>query len=176
MRKSTKGAVAASAAAMLLIGAWGTQASWSDDQVLPSTAIGTGHLNLTGSCDDWLIKVDLADPELVAFDPDLMKLAPGDLLQLSCEFTVDALGVNVSAKLSASTPQLSGDDALGIVHALEIGQTYTKEDGSTIGTTTVLNDGDVIDALLTVSVPATITDAQDLTAVLDAITVTATQV
>jgi alternate signal-mediated exported protein len=181
MRKSTKGALAASAAALLLIGAWGTQASWSDDATVPGTDIETGHLSLAGECGKWQIKVLDANAEggwkLVDFDPVAQLLAPGNLLNLDCHFTVEAVGVNLSAHLSVSETGLTGGDAeaLDLAHALKITPTFTKG-SSPISADTVLNDGDKIDAVVTVEVPQALTGAQGLESALKALTVTATQV
>jgi alternate signal-mediated exported protein len=158
VKKSTKGGLAAAAAVLLLIGGMGTRASWSDNGVVPGTAMNAGHLKLVNAdCDGWLISGNLLDPATI-------KIAPGNVLTQVCTFEVDALGVDLKANLSVTAPSF---------------QTTFKDDAgdAIVPDDTVLNDGDVITAKLTVTLPSTVGNAvQDLSATLQDVTVTATQV
>lgn len=169
MRRSTKGALAGSAAALLLMGGVGTHATWSDGDSVPGTTLGAGHLSLTDvECNGWLINGDLADPTSV-------KIAPGAELTQVCTFAVDALGAGLKATLSVTNPTVSGDNDLAA--ALTADATYEDEQGQTIATTTELGNGDEITATITVTLPSGVDESvQDLDATLDSITVTATQV
>lgn len=169
MRKSTKGALAAGAAALLLFGGMGTRADWSDDGTVGGTDIASGHLKLVNaSCGGWKIGADV-------FDPTTIKIVPGSEITQICTFEVDAVGHNLKATLSVTAPSFSA--ANGLTSELTTAATY--EDNVTaaaIDTTTQLSDGDVIKATVTVTLPDTVGNTiQDLTATLDSVTVTATQ-
>lgn len=177
MRKSTKGAVAASAAAILLIGGWGTHATWSSGEAIGGGAVNTGYLELTGGCHGWLIGVDLSQTNPVYVNLDDLKLAPGNVLTQVCDFTVNAAGINVKAKLSATAPGMTGGDAADLAGNLQLTSNFTDGAGQAIGGTTELNDGDKIQATLTVELLSGVgNELQNLSTTLDQITVTATQV
>ena len=173
MKKSTKGTLAASAAAVLLLGGLGTHAAWSQGQVVGGTDINTGHLSLvTVSCGDWQLKVGTVTS---VYNAATHLFVPGDLLTRVCTFKVDVAGA-VSATLTADTPSVLE----GGVAAPDLVATATyvdNSDGSTISPTTVLVDNEVIKATVTVSLPAgsATSASEDLAATLDNITVTATQ-
>lgn len=185
MRKSTKGAVAASLAAMLLIGAWGTQASWTATGQTPSATADTGQLALTGDCGDgWLLALDVGGTEPLKLNPDIL-LSPGDLLTLKCTFTVSALGTNLKVKLDTSAPDFSGADEATLADALDITASYVLDDGTTatnLGDTVAdatVSDGDILKADIQVVLDGdgSLANAtQKLIGTLDAITVTASQV
>jgi alternate signal-mediated exported protein len=167
MRKSTRGALAAGAAALLLFGGMGTWATWTDEDAVPGTAIDAGHLELVdAACAGWLID---GDP----FDPASIKIVPGSKLTQICTFEVDLLGHNLKATFDVTAPGFTGTNDL--TTALQTSAEY-KSGGSAITGATELVDGEVITATLTVTLPTSATNAvQDLTATLDSITVTATQ-
>ncbi|MBZ5738491.1 alternate-type signal peptide domain-containing protein [Nocardioides mangrovi] len=167
MRKSTKGAVAAAAAAVLLIGAWGTQASWSGQGTTEGTDVATGYIKLVPDCDGWLFG---GDP----FDAVNDLLVPGSILDRHCTFTVDVAGV-MTVALSTSTPSFSNDSG-GLGSILQATASFTDADGDDIPDQTVVSDGDVINVDVTVKLLSTVTDGQDLSATLDDIVVSATQV
>lgn len=169
MRKSTKGALAGAAAALLLFGGLGTRATWNDNGTVDGTDIGAGHLKLiNAACSGWKIGATV-------FDPATIKIIPGSEITQICTFEVDALGHNLSATLSVNAPGFS--TANGLTGALTTSATYKDNGtGTDIDGTTQLSDGDVIKATLTVTLPDTAGNAiQDLTATLDDVTVTATQ-
>lgn len=169
MRKSTKGALAGAAAALLLLGGVGTRATWSDGGTISGTGVGAGHLKLiNASCGGWLIS---GNP----FDPATVKIVPGSVLTQICTFEVDALGANLTASLSVTAPGFS--TANGLTGVLQTAATYQDNvTGNPIGATTRLSDGDVVKATLTVTLPTSVDNTvQDLTATLNDVTVTATQ-
>ena len=173
MRNSTKGTLAASAAAVLLLGGFGTHAAWSDGQDVTGTDINTGHLKLLAvSCGDWQLTVGGVT---TTYDALTHLVIPGDLLTRTCTFKVDVAGA-VQATLSATTPTVLD----GGVAAPDLVATATfkdHSDNSAITGSTVLTDNQEIDAKVSVSLPpnAATSASQDLTATLDAVTVTATQ-
>jgi alternate signal-mediated exported protein len=147
-----------------------TRASWSDTGEVPGTDMSTGHLKLINAqCDGWLISGDL-------FDPATIKLAPGNVLTQICTFEVDAVGAHLKANLSVTAPTFQTTN--GLTTALQTSATFTDDDGADIvPEATELTDGEVITATLTVTLPSTIGNAvQDLSAQLEDVTVTATQV
>lgn len=181
MQKSTKGALAAAAAAVLLVGGAGTLAFWTADETVPGGTIDAGHLDLvidatnTG-CGAW--QLDSGEQAPVTWN-DGDPLVPGDVLTKSCLFTIDAQGNHLRATVSASAPSISGTLAAALVvsasgitvNGVAATEFTEADDGSALGVsvTVEFTDPGVVDN--TYNDPAT-----DVSAVLDAITVTATQV
>lgn len=170
MKKSTKGTLAASAAAVLLLGGFGTHAAWSDGKAVGGTDIKTGHLALiNANCGAWKIGTGT----LTTFDPTTL-LVPGDLLTRVCTFEVDVAGA-VNAKLSVSAPTIL-DGSGNVVSAVTPTATFKDVTGggsTAISTGDGLSDGEIIQATVTVNVPSSA--PQDLAGHLNDITVTATQ-
>ena len=103
MKKSTKGAVAASAAALLLLGGMGTQAGWTDQAADGGGTLASGYLRLDATCDGWLLDgVSVTDLSSV-------RLVPGNSLTQVCRFTVAMRGNTLTAELDVDGPQLAGD-------------------------------------------------------------------
>lgn len=172
MKKSTKGAIAASAAALLLLaGGVGTQAGWRDDAEVSGTAINAGHLELVGSdclTTDWLL-------DGVAFDPLNDKIIPGTLLTKKCTFTISIAGVDISATLGTSTPTWSNSNDLAT--QLDVSSSFARTaGGASVATVTEADNGAEVEATLVVELPSDATDAaQALTTTLNSISVVATQ-
>jgi alternate signal-mediated exported protein len=166
LRKSSKGAIAATAAAVLLIGAWGSQASWTGSGTTPGTDAATGHLKLDANCGGWLLGGN-------AFDAVNDLLVPGSILNRHCSFTVDVAGV-MTVKLSTTTPSFSNDGG-GLGSILTTTAAFTDSDGDDIPDQTVVTDGEVINVDVTVKLLNTVTNGQDLTTTLNDIVITATQ-
>lgn len=178
MNKATKGALAASVGVAMLAGGAGTLAYWNDQVDTGGNAINSGHLELAapvgGACGAWTIDGG------ATFDPATEKIVPGDVLSRDCSFDITATGTHLKATV-----------AIGATNF-----TYTQGDyGSAItaGLNNVMVDGVAFDPatdFLTegnTSLTATETvtfdygttadnSTQDVQAVLDAITITATQV
>lgn len=171
MKKSTKGALAGSAAALLLMGGMGTHASWSDGDSVPGTALSAGHLDLVRTnCAGWVINGS-------ALNPASVKIAPGAVLTQVCTFEVDAVGASLKATLSVSAPSYTGGSSSILTDALTTSATYQNNvTNAPIASTTQLSDGDVIKATISVTLPSTADGSvQDLSATLDSTTVTASQ-
>lgn len=178
MKKTTKGALAAGTAAVLLTGGAGTLAYWNDTQPITGSDINAGHLSLdtdvsnTG-CGDWQL-----DSDEVAFvtygdgDP----LVPGDVLTKVCEFTISAVGNHLRATLDVSTPNMT--DVSGTFGAdLTTDVTNIEVAGSPLTEITEDNDGDTLTATIVVTFDSASTNGtQDVQSVLDDLTLTATQV
>lgn len=103
MNKSTKGALAAGAAAVLLTGGAGTLAYWSDTADVGTTNIASGSLSLsapvcTGTgLHDW--ELDGAG----AYTPGVTTIVPGDSISKVCDATLTLAGEHVGATLAIDT-------------------------------------------------------------------------
>lgn len=103
MKKSTKGALAAGTAAVLMLGGAGTLAYWTGEASITGTQITTGHLSV--NADDcnatnavWTLEGD-------DFDPATDTLVPGDTLTMNCDIDVDVEGTHFTqVDIDATTP------------------------------------------------------------------------
>jgi alternate signal-mediated exported protein len=174
MKKSTKGAVAAAAAGVLLLGGAGSLAFWSDAVTVGGDTISSGHLSLddtTGTTDDCADADWLLDGGSV-FDTASGLLVPGDTLTKICTFDVSALGEHLSANLAAT----GGTSTGGLASQVSTAAAFTVA-GATASSIDESNDGDEVSAKITLTfngVTAT-NVSQDESLVLSAYTVTATQ-
>lgn len=85
MKKSTKGALAAGSAAVLLMGGAGTLAFWTDEVTVDGVDIQSGHLSLDlEECQGW--ELDGGDAYVAQL------LVPGDSLTQDCTYTLDIAG------------------------------------------------------------------------------------
>lgn len=168
MKKSTKGAVAASAAALLLLGSMGTQAGWTDQAVGGGGTVTAGHLNLDVLCQGWELG-GVAVPDVAD-----VRLVPGDTLTQICTFTVDLLGTSLEATLDADNALLTGD----LAEKVTFDAAFTDADGAEVSGVVAISDGDEFTATISVVLPSGLlaSEAEDMSAVLSDFTVTATQV
>ncbi len=99
MKKSTKGAVAAGAAAVLMLGGAGSLAHWTAEADVAGASISTGNLTLDAAdCGaGWTIDGTPA----VAFDTGTDKLVPGDVITRVCTMAVSATGKHLVADIAA---------------------------------------------------------------------------
>ena len=175
MKKSTKGAFAAGAAGVLLLGGAGSLAYWTDAGTIEGSSITAGHLKLTAAvsgCGDWKLNG-------ATFAVGSERIVPGDTLSRHCDYVVDAKGTSLKAKVDISSPTATGTLAGGVTPSA----TYTVGLGNAVpaGTASPIKDGDSVGVDIKVDFP--IGAAADnkynkltaLTAALSDITVTATQ-
>lgn len=98
MNKYTKGAIASGAAIVLLLGGAGTFALWNDSSDIAGGNITSGTLELvnpgTGAWLDIVPVVPVAIPSINAF-----KIVPGDLVQYTQAFEIEASGNKLKATL-----------------------------------------------------------------------------
>lgn len=179
MKKSTKGALAAAGAAALLLGGAGSLAYWTDQGTANGGTITTGTMSLSGgACDgNWTYVGGSGDGGTVT------TIVPGDEITKDCTFTVTGNGDHLTANLSAPadvTYTVPGGNPATM--QLTSSATYDL-DGTTYG------DGDsfpisgtqTLTAHIDVTFPygdataVNANDTQNITATLDAITVTLTQ-
>jgi alternate signal-mediated exported protein len=176
MKKSTKGALAAGAAGVLLLGGAGSLAYWTDTSTVTGDTITAGRLALSDpSCGEWM----LGDASPLADDD---KIIPGDELTRVCTFTVDATNARMRAAFDVSAPGFDTDDsAAAILDELAVNATYeVTHAGATSSVTTpaVVENNDVITATIKVTFDYdadNVQNSQDLSATLNEITVTAKQ-
>jgi len=174
MNKSTKGALAAVAAGVLLLGGAGTLAFWTDSETVTGGNLASGHLDIatdgtnTG-CAAW--KLDSGESVPVTYaegDP----LVPGDVLSRHCAFTIDAAGNHLRATIAATGGTASG----ALADALTVGTANLQVNGVTATEFTEANDGQALTVDVTVTFNSSVTDHEDLAGALSDITVTADQV
>lgn len=180
MNKTTKGALAAAAAGVLLLGGAGTLAYWTDSATVSGIDVKSGELKIINdNCDgaDWVFDGGEATPNKIYASGDL--IVPGDVLTKDCTFEIKATGEHLRATLAITNPSLSGDlsDDLQYNGTFVVGATPLAN-----GDITEQNDGDVVHATITVTFPygdattVSANDTQDLTGSLSDFSVALTQV
>ena len=113
MNKSTKGALAAGAAAILLLGGAGSLAYWNATQDAGTADIKSGNITLSApdcttadGSHDW--QLDNGD----TYVPGTTKVVPGDTISKVCDMTLVLTGEHIGATLtfdSAGLTPASGD-------------------------------------------------------------------
>jgi alternate signal-mediated exported protein len=178
MNRSTKGALAAAAAGALLLGGAGSLAYWNSSQTVAGGSISSGTLTLTQevgqSCTAWTLD---AAGGATAYTPGTTLVVPGDVITMTCDYTVHASGAHLAANLSMDATTITGSNDLSA--ALTPGATYTLgatpvASGQAI---TSADDGAVLSATITVTFDSATSGvtAQGLTAGLDDIVVSLVQ-
>lgn len=171
MKKTAKGAIAAAAGAVLLLGGAGSLAYWTDSATVDGGTVTSGHLQLltddtNAGCSAW--QLDGGDP----FDPATSLLVPGDTVTETCAFTLAATGDHMEGTVTASAANISGD----LADALDVTVSGITLNGAPATTFTEANDGQTLGVNVSVTFrPSSDNTTMDLSAVLDNITVTATQ-
>ncbi|MDJ0359121.1 alternate-type signal peptide domain-containing protein [Rhodococcus sp. H29-C3] len=147
MKKSTKGAVAAGAAAVLLLGGLGSFALWSDEEPVSGGTINSGELNfaLVPGSGNWTETSVVPEADLGA-DPSGFPIVPGDVLEYSTSYVVNWAGDNLRASITADFTDVAGDTALADALDTEV----------SVNGGTSLPNGSAVDFPLTTS-PQTIT-------------------
>ncbi|NRG41028.1 alternate-type signal peptide domain-containing protein [Rathayibacter sp. VKM Ac-2835] len=138
MKKTTKGAIAAGAAAVLLLGGAGTLAFWSDSEPIDAGAIESGNLTLEVAPGTWADETPGTTTGAL-FDPATDLIVPGDVITYTTAATVSGIGKNLEATFSAVLPPESGTLAPYVATVLTVdGETdggdslvFDFEDGDT---------------------------------------------
>ena len=170
MKKSTKGAFAATTAAVLLLGGAGTLAYWNDTATVPGGDITSGVLWLArqGCGQGWTLDGG------AAYTTQL--LVPGDTLTEVCTIDLVADGEHLGADLAVSIPSWNATNALTTQLAASAHFTVNGVAKTHI---TTADDTGVGEIQATVSVvfngPAATNASQGLLATLTTINVVATQ-
>jgi len=192
MNKTFKGAGAAVAAGVLLLGGAGSLASWSDSEPVTGTDITSGTLSLDNGGVDHITDNFEADGTTVKWDncstwqfdgetlADGHLLVPGDEVTKTCDYTVNATGDNLAATLTLGDTEYTTES--GLEDNLPATVVYTLGDSDPLVPGDQLiddsNNNDALNAVITVKFDSDLTtglDAQGLTATLDAVTIGLTQ-
>jgi alternate signal-mediated exported protein len=91
-----KGAIAAGAAGILLLGGAGTFATWSDSKDIDAGTVSTGQLSLTAAPGSW----KKTGSQTVIPNISAYQIVPGDSLTYTTTVTVKAEGENLKAVLA----------------------------------------------------------------------------
>lgn len=181
MNTTTKGAVAAGAAAVLLLGGAGTLAFWSDAATVNGGQVTSGSLSIDPvSCSPtWKYASGSAQ------NTDVVQgIVPGDSIYKVCTFTVGAVGDHLSASPTIpATLAYTPANVPGSTLSLPVAATYTLNGNPFSGADVITegNNGDTLAARIVVTFPfgnaASINanDTQGFTKTLDALTVNLTQ-
>jgi len=173
MKKSTKGALAAVAAGVLLLGGAGTLAYWTAGTDVTGGTLTSGELKLTGvTCDpDWVFDATEDEPSHAYVSGDL--IVPGDTLTKTCTGTVVATGEHLRATVATTGGAKSG----ALASTLVVTPTATIG-GNTVTEITEANNGDTVSVGLQVQFPYGVEDnsTQALSATLTDYSIALTQV
>lgn len=158
MKKTTKGALAASTAAVLLLGGAGSLAYWNAEDTVAGGVFDTGDLDLDfADCDaaEWTVTNEVEGVPPTAVDLTDFVVVPGDVFTKACEIQVVAIGDNIRASLGVTdgtaTPSAGLSTAnYDVTTSFLIG---TEQLSEIDATNTAANGTDVIDVELTVNFP-----------------------
>jgi alternate signal-mediated exported protein len=177
MRTSTKGIIAATVGAILLLGGMGSLAYWTDSKSVQGGTINGGHMSLvvdstnTG-CGAWTLDAgEAAASTYTVGDP----LVPGDVITRICHYTVHASGNHLRSTLAVSSPTFTGtgNDFDG---KLTASVSSLKLDGVPATSFTEDDDGKSLSAAVAVTWNSNDTAHSDATTALDDLVLTASQV
>lgn len=144
MNRSTKGAIAAGAAAVLLMGGAGSLAFWTDAVDVPGGTLTAGTLTLTDT--------DCATATWLHDETDLAAtlLVPGDSIYKECDVVLDGTGDHLKATVAVDPTSVAdltlGNETLavdaGIVSPVGIDTTEVAVSGPTTVTVRITVDWD----------------------------------
>lgn len=174
MQNLTKGALASITGGVLLLGGAGTLAYWNDAVAVPGVDLESGHLRLvtdvinTG-CGGW--ELDGGAP----YAPG-DQLVPGDVVTVTCAFTVDAEGNHLVADVQAATPNMT-TDAGSTDGSVSVAVADLEVNGSPVTQITSADDGRALLAHIAITFAGSAdNDTQGFEATLADLTLTATQI
>lgn len=175
MKKSAKGAAAAAVAGVLLLGGAGSLAYWTADTAVGGGDIASGKIGLSapdcGSGWFYDVQEDQAGEVYEAGDT----LVPGDVISKNCRFEITAVGNHLRASLEVTSTNFTPVNELSA--DLTASARFSIARGGFPNEITEANNGDIVIAYISVTFdPVSGNESQDLTTVLDDITVTAKQV
>lgn len=182
MNKTTKGALGASAAAVLLLGGAGSLAYWTDNATVNGGSVNAGNLSIDAvdGCDalPWTYAGKTANTGTV------VNFVPGDVISKTCTFVIGAEGDNLAA--TPVIPDSVDIKSAAATFEATVAATYELAGADYTGAAiTEDNDGDTLAVTFEVTIPfGTDEDAadvvngnsmQDADASLDALTVSLSQ-
>ena len=148
MNKSTKGALAAAVAGVLLLGGGGTLAYWNATAPGTGVSVTAGELKIANNdCQtaDWVFDGSEVTADKVYAAGDL--LVPGDVLTKTCSFDITATGEHLRASLAVTNPTLSG----ALASALTVDSTFEIGGATVPSEITEANNGNTVDAVITLT-------------------------
>lgn len=183
MKKSTKGALAAGGAAVLLLGGAGSLAYWTAGASVNASSFTTGTMKLTaGTCSGWTYASGSASGSAVNL------IVPGDSITSTCTYTVAGTGDHLSAHLASApstvalTPAATGSYNATVATSYTLGGTALANPTTAGSVAFPAANGKELDVVYTVTFPygdATTknisADSQSVTEALSALTVTLVQ-
>ena len=161
MKKSTKGAIAASAAGVLLLGGAGSLAYWTQNQPVDGGTIASGSLTLSE------VTCDAAWKEGAL---TVAKIVPGDTITKSCTGTLTLVGDHIGA-----TVELDADSVAAVETAFNNEVTITSTLTEPAAAITAPGAHDVTVAISVAFATTATNVSQDVTQTLDDLELTATQ-
>lgn len=126
MNKSTKGALAAGAAAVLLLGGAGSLAYWTASGSVAGGTLTSGSMSLSGiTCGDWSYGgADTATPST-----PVTAIVPGDEIVKSCTATLTLVGDHIGATIATSSATWQ-DPTNPLAAKLQVSATQTSPAGA----------------------------------------------
>ncbi|WP_067432023.1 alternate-type signal peptide domain-containing protein [Nocardioides jensenii] len=103
MKKSTKGSIAAAAAAVLLMGGAGSLAYWSDSADVDGGSVTAGSLDLSN--------MTCAPTWTEGADTDVQLIVPGDTITKQCTGTITMTGDHISADVTLDDASVATAEA-----------------------------------------------------------------
>jgi len=142
MNKSTKGALAAGAAAVLLLGGAGTLAFWNDSAEVDGGTLTAGTLTLSDvTCDATWTE---------GADTDVQLLVPGDTVTKECTGTITMTGDHISATVELD------DESVADAEAAFNDATPDAVDGDAVDISASLAGGGTVSATGPVTITITV--------------------
>ncbi|MET1132446.1 MAG: alternate-type signal peptide domain-containing protein [Aeromicrobium sp.] len=140
MNKSTKGAIAAGAAAVLLLGGAGSLAYWNAEGDIAGGTITAGELKLTDpTTGAWTLN---GDP---VTDVSSVRVVPGDELEYTASWDITATGDNLTAAVDVTGFSASG----ALASAVTLTDTYLVGGSAPVDDEiTSDDDGETLDATI----------------------------
>lgn len=145
MNKSTKGAIAAGAAAVLLLGGAGSLAYWNAEGDIAGGTIAAGELKLTDPTPGaWTLN---GDP---VTNLSTVRVVPGDELEYTASWEIAATGDNLKAAVDVTGFSASGS----LASAVTLTDTYLVGGSAPAGNEiTSADDGETLAATIGVDFP-----------------------
>lgn len=151
MNKATKGAIAAGAAAVLLLGGMGSLALWQDDETVAGGTINSGELNFapTGTRVWTDVSDDIGGDVVIGASPSGYLIVPGDVLEYTNEYTVESAGENLEATITANFGQVVAGGTTPTAASTELAAALETSTSVSVGTGADLPSGTPVELPLT---------------------------
>ncbi|MET1044225.1 MAG: alternate-type signal peptide domain-containing protein [Microbacteriaceae bacterium] len=141
MNKLVKGSIAGAAGIALLLGGAGTFALWNADLTVASGTVNTGTLDLVVATEG-------------AWDQEIDNIVPGDELTYTASYTVNAVGDNLTAKLSSNIDSIV---AAAQVPNVDVESTFTVTDSDANPVSAVAGEYSFVEGTYNIAVSISVT-------------------